>query len=126
MTTDIERHIVNLMTALRPEWGVPGCVAALRALPDMPIAGVAAAAIRYAADPKNLTPGMLTDLGNRAWVSDWHPTCRRHPQNRSWRIDGTCASCWADSHAVDYEPRQPVDRSADPHPLKAALARGVS
>lgn len=127
MTTDqaerIRGHIASLMVAIRPDWQVAGCVAALRRLPDLPTGALTIAAIRYADDPKNETPAMLSDLGNRAWVSDWHMPCKRHPENRGWRPNGECGSCWADRHGVDYEPCKPRDPSADPRPLVAALAR---
>ena len=127
MTTDqaerVRGHIASLMHDVRPEWGVAGCVAALRALPDMPTSALTIAAMRYAGDPANTTPAMLADLGNRAWVSDWHLPCRRHPQNRAWRVNGQCASCYADRQAAEYEPRPARDTTADPHPLETALSR---
>lgn len=126
MTTDqaerIRGHVASLMHAVRSDFDVAGCLAVLRRL-DVPTGPLTIAAMRYAQDPLNLTPAMLADLGNRAWVSDWHLPCKRHPLNRSWRVDGTCGSCFADSRGVDYEPRKPRDMTADLHPLEAALSR---
>lgn len=126
MTTDqaerIRGHVASLMHDVRPDFDVAGCLAALRRL-DVPTGPLVIAAIRYAMDEKNTTPAMLADLGNRAWVSDWHLPCKRHPLNRSWRVNGECGSCFADRQGGDYEPRQPRDPSADPHPLETAFAQ---
>jgi hypothetical protein len=129
MTTTDQRerilgHVASLMVAIRPGWDVAGCVAALRRLPDLPTSALVIAAVRYADDTANETPAHLSDLGNRAWVSDWHLPCKRHPLNRGWRPNGECGSCFADRHGVvDYEPRPRHDATADPHPLEAAFAR---
>jgi hypothetical protein len=95
-------HLASLMCAIRPEWDVAGCVAALRKADEaIPLQQLIIAAARYCADPTNLTPAHLSDLTNRAWDSDWYTPCRRHPEQRARRTSGECASCFADRTAVE-------------------------
>lgn len=115
MTT--ERVLVDLLVELRPEWDVAGCVAALRAMPDLPLPTLVYGLLRYATDPANLTPKHLADLGNRAWDSTDPWPCRIHPLTKARRIDGTCASCWADAHVDDHP--QLRDRGGRPIPDEA-------
>lgn len=87
--------------AIRPDWDPPGIVAALRRITDtVPLPAIVIAAGRYVADPTNLTPAHLADLGNRAWDNDSTPPCPSHP-NASRRTTGECGGCYADRTAED-------------------------
>jgi hypothetical protein len=121
-------NLATLMTELRPDWDVAGCVAALRKLPrSLPPAALAFAAIRYADDETNTTPAHIADLGNRAWESFDPSPCRTHPEQRARRTNGECASCFADRCGVAGAPMR--DRGGKPIPddaravMRAALAR---
>lgn len=103
--------IAAAMCVLRPEWDVPGCVAALRKVPDVPLSQLGIAAMKYATDPGNLTPEWLSRLDNRAWDSDTYPPCTSHPLNRARRANGQCAACWADAQE---RPAAPMDRGGVP------------
>jgi hypothetical protein len=111
-TTERDRgNISDLMHSLRPDFDVAGCVAALRKL-DLPLGAVIIAAVRYALDPANLTPAHLSDFTNRAWDDDWHPPCRRHPEQFRRTTAGECASCKAER----IEAREMPTRKATPPP----------
>lgn len=126
MTTTLDErgigHLASLLNAIRPDFDVAGCVAALRKLPDLPASQIVIAAVRYAADEHNLTPAHIADLGNRAWDSDWHQPCPKHPNNRRYRTSGECADCFAERVAAPYEGRK-SDPDRKQRPLEDALAR---
>lgn len=122
--------LAALMHDIRPEWDPPGCVAALRRCPDLPIAELGIAALRYTADPQNLTPGNLPNLDNRAWDNDGYPPCPRHPHYRARRTNGECGACYADRNAATPDGTTP-DRGGRPIPaadrqtITAALHRAT-
>jgi hypothetical protein len=93
--------LAYLMSQIRPDWDPPGCVAALRKLDaDISLHRLALAAIRYATDEQNLTPGNLPNIDNRAWDTSWHLPCKTHPNTRARRTDGECAACYVDRLAT--------------------------
>src|SRR4051794_8959786 len=92
----IRANIATLMVAMRPEWDIAGCIAALRRIRDMSVSQLTIAAARYCGDEYNLTPAHLPDFTNRAWDSDWYLPCKTHPETRARRTNGECAACWAD------------------------------
>lgn len=113
--------IATLMCAIRDDWHIAGCVAALRRQPELPLAALTIAAMRYATDPANLTPAHLADLTNRAWDTDWHPACPNHPEQTRRSTAGECASCRAERLAATTPAalRQPTP---PPRPLRELVA----
>lgn len=112
---------VNALAAFisegREDFQAPGVVAELRRQREhYDPWQLAAAMIKRASDPANLTP-RLQGFDREGFVA-----CARHPGS-TVRTDGTCGSCFADSRGVDYVPRKPRDVTADLHPLEAALSR---
>lgn len=124
MTTDQREralgHIASLMCAIRDDWHIAGCIAALRKI-DLPIAAVAIAAMRYATDPDNLTPTHLADLSNRAWDDDWHQPCPAHPEQTRRSTTGECASCRSERLAATTPP-PPRTATPPPRPLRELVA----
>ena len=114
--------LAALMAEIRPEWQPPGCVAALRKLAGMPLSELSIAAIRYAADDTNTTPGNLPNLTNRAWDSDWYLPCKTHPNTRARRTNGECAACYADRLAAS-EPLALRRKGTPPTDDQRALMR---
>lgn len=101
-----------LMHEVRPDWDAPGCVAALRRVPQVGLVDLVVAAVKCAADPANDTPVALVHMNNRAWDSDWYLPCRKHPEQRARRTNGECASCFADRvEAVAFPERKPTPPS---------------
>src|SRR3954467_8200958 len=99
------RALAAFVADQRPDWDAPGVVAALRAEREHYDAWqLAAAMIRRAADPANLTPRLQTFDGEGGFVA-----CRRHP-GAPVRTDGCCGVCFAEAHESDeaaYFDRRP-------------------
>lgn len=105
-----------LMHEVRPDWDAPGCVAALRRVPEVGLVDLIVAAVKCAADPANDTPVALVHLNNRVWDSDWYLPCKTHPKVRARRTNGECAGCYADR----MEDSRPIsDRGGVPMPEQA-------
>ena len=101
----------------RSDFDTPGIVAELRRQREHYDSWqLAAALIKRASDPANLTP-RLQGFDREGFVA-----CARHPGS-TVRTDGTCATCRNDALAADYVPRKPRDPKAEPRPLEAALSR---
>lgn len=115
-------HTADIMHSLRPDFDVAGCVAALRKL-DLPLGAVVIAAVRYAQDPANLTPAHLADFTNRAWDSDWHLPCARHPEETRRSTAGECRTCRSE-RLEDTTPRPAVEpRRPETPDWRAARAK---
>lgn len=115
-------HLATLMCEIRPEWDIAGCVAALRKInPTIPAAAIGIAAMRYTADPTNLTPAHLADLGNHAWDTDSYPPCPTHGHTPR-RTTGECAYCWAEHHGDDTGTPTPRAATPPPKPLRQLIA----
>lgn len=114
--------LAALVHEVRPSWNEAGIAAEVRRHSQLPLAAVALAVLNAACDPRNETPAVLSQDNNRAWMlPGWR--CKKHPEQRACRVNGECASCYADRQAAEYAPRPARDTSADPHPLESALAR---
>lgn len=108
--------IATLMSALRPEWDQPGCLAAVGQLISRDPANVAMAAVRLCATPEARTPGALTNPHGGHWTERvtvspvrYPPKrgedCRKHPGE--W--PDTCRGCAADDLTGDdstFNPRR--------------------
>lgn len=88
-------------------WDRPGTIAALRAIDiNAPWYRIGYAAIKAAADPQNLTPGVLHGDGAH-WTRSI--SCPEHPTS-GMRADGECAGHW-------------LDRQPEPEPFRRAPMR---
>ena len=115
--TDRQVNALAAFIAEGRDWDSPGIVAELRRQREhYDPWQLAAAMIKRASDPANLTP-RLQGFDREGFVA-----CGRHPGS-TVRTDGLCATCRNDALAVDYVPRKPRDPKAEPRPLEAALSR---
>lgn len=106
ITRDQAHTLASLAAACRPDnaptWDQPGILAALRKVHDRPLAQVALATIRAAADPTAKSPGVIASTESIHWQEKLAaPTprpprgdeqCPLHPGQ--WR--DRCSGCKAD------------------------------
>lgn len=102
--------IARLMSHLRPEWDLPGCVAAVRTVARRHPGDVAMAAVRLAMTPEAKTPAVLGVLDGPHWREKVAPTAHRQPPRKheqcrqhagEWAE--SCRGCAADQLAPVVE-----------------------
>lgn len=114
-------HLADFVMLGRPDWHKLGIVAELRRQRDHHDAWqLAAAMIRRAGDPRNLTPKLQPHDHEPKPVG-----CRTHP-GAAVRADGLCAACVVDQRVVDQRVvariGEPSMRDRMPMPEQARAA----
>lgn len=110
------QSIAALMANLRPDWDLPGCLAAVKAVARRHPGDVALAAVRLAMTPDAKTPAALGVLDGPHWREKLAPAGHRHPprpaeecRTHAGEWAGSCRGCAADRLA----PTLDLDDQAD-------------